>query len=288
MKTPFLGPVGKDSRDPKIFWHEETKAYIMLLYLEAYDFGIFRSRDLKHFEMTQRFSLEPAWECPDLLRIKDEDGSDQWMFICADGFYYWGDFDGYTFTSDLKRQDAYLGGAHYATQTYYGIKDRIVAVPWLRLDVGHYYRGAMGIPREYTSVKKEGKKYLVQKPVREIAGLFRETDRIPAEGPFMVEIKDIDRPLDLCINGSKLLIDANKREITIDGDLYKVPVTFREINIMMDLNIMELAFDNVILLGHKTLRQENGLCANWRNDGNTKGCGGEVRADGHYRIKSIK
>ena len=104
----------------------------------------------------------------------------------------------------------------------------------------------------------------------------------------MVEIKDIDRPLELCINGSKLLIDANKREITIDGDLYKVPVTFREINIMMDLNIMELAFDNVILLGHKTLQQKNGLCANWRNDGNTKGCGGEVRADGHYRIKSIK
>ena len=288
VEKPFLAPVGKDSRDPKIFWHEETQAYIMILYLEDYDFGIFRSKDLESFEMTQRFTIEPAWECPDLLRVPDEDGSEKWMFISADGFYYWGDFDGYEFTSDFVKHDAIVGGKHYATQTYWGIKDRIVAVPWLRLEVGKYYRGAMGIPREYTSVTRDGFRYLVQKPVREIRELFKEDTDIPKSGPYMVDVKDFGNHIDLKVNGSTVELDNENKSIIIDGERFELPVSVSEINIIMDLNIMEIAFDNVILIGHRTLNSNNELCINWREDGNTKGCGSEVRTDCHYSIKSIK
>lgn len=284
----LLGPVGKDTRDPKIFWHEESNSYIMILYLEGYDFGIFRSKDLESFEMTQRFSLEPAWECPDLLKIKCSDGSSKWMFITADGFYYWGDFDGYKFTSDFVKHDAIIGGKHYATQTYSGLKDRIVAVPWLRLEVGKYYRGAMGIPREYEGIKRDGDLYLVQKPVREIQELFEDIDEVPKSGPFAAYVKDFGSKIELKINGSIVQLDNDSHEISVDGEKYCLPISVSEINIIMDLNILELALDNVILIGHKTLKCENELCINWRENGNTKGCGSQMRTDCHYSIKSIK
>ena len=72
----------------------------MVLYIEDDVFAILRSTNLKTWEETHRFSLEKAWECPDLLKIPKEDGGFKWMFWCAVGFYFWGDFDGYQFHTD--------------------------------------------------------------------------------------------------------------------------------------------------------------------------------------------
>ena len=67
-----LEAVCKENRDPKVFWHEKSQAYIMTLWLEESDFGIFRSTDLLNWEQTDRLTLKDAWECPDLLCLKDE------------------------------------------------------------------------------------------------------------------------------------------------------------------------------------------------------------------------
>lgn len=47
-----LPTVCKENRDPKVFWHEKSGAYIMTLWLEENDFGIFRSTDLLKWEQT--------------------------------------------------------------------------------------------------------------------------------------------------------------------------------------------------------------------------------------------
>ena len=49
----------EETRDPKIFWHEESGYYICVLYLGGWQFGIFRSKDLANWERTQILEEEP-------------------------------------------------------------------------------------------------------------------------------------------------------------------------------------------------------------------------------------
>ena len=282
QKEPFLGVVGKDSRDPKIFWHDATKAYIMVLYLEKNDFGIFRSKDLKDWEQTDRFTIEKAWECPDLLCVPGPDG-EKWMFWSSDGFYYWGEFDGYTFSSDFKRHEAYAGGLLYATQTFSGVEGRIIAIPWLRFKErnGICYQGAMGIPREYSYEKYEGDYRLIQKPVREFTSALMSADHFEEGTASVVKIdrNGADRCRMTC-NESEVEIDYQNRTITVDGACNRYPCEIDEIELILDHNILEISVSDAIISVYKT----RGSMKN----GDIKGCGGKERTDCHYSIKSIK
>ena len=79
-----LENVAGENRDPKVYWHEGKQVYYMALFLEGYDYAIFNSRDLEHWEMTQRLSLPNARECPDLQKVPVEGGGYKWMFWGAD------------------------------------------------------------------------------------------------------------------------------------------------------------------------------------------------------------
>jgi sucrose-6-phosphate hydrolase SacC (GH32 family) len=59
------------NRDPKIFYHDESDSWIMVLFLEKHEFAILRSLDLNEWQAVQKFSLADAWECPDLFRLRD-------------------------------------------------------------------------------------------------------------------------------------------------------------------------------------------------------------------------
>ena len=167
LPKPALDVLREDSRDPKIFWHEDTKAYIMVLWLEGNEFGIFRSENLQDWEMTDSFVLDEAWECPDLFSLECE-GETVWVFTSADGFYYFGDFDGYHFRTDAVQRKAYLTRMPYAAQTYSNTDGRVISLPWLRTkNVGKLYTGMMGIPRELGAVKRHGEMLLSMVPVRE-------------------------------------------------------------------------------------------------------------------------
>ena len=73
---------------------------------------------LLNWEQTDRLTFKEAWECPDLVCLKDEKGNETWMFWSADGFYFWGEFDGYQFQTDGVRHAAYINKIAYAAQTY--------------------------------------------------------------------------------------------------------------------------------------------------------------------------
>ncbi len=142
-----------ENRDPKVFWHEESSAYILVLYLHGQDFGIFRSENLEHFELTDRITLEGGYECPDLYPLPVEDSQEKkWVFWSADGSYYVGDFDGYHFKQTQERRYAY-GTRHplaYAAQTWSGAsEDRVISVSWIKsVNVAGVYSGAYTMPRE--------------------------------------------------------------------------------------------------------------------------------------------
>lgn len=157
-----------ENRDPKVFWHKISKAYIMCLWLEKNDFAILRSTDLEHWEMSQRLTLQEGFECPNLFELYAEDGTSQWIFWTADGYYFQGRFDGWRFESDGVRREAYCGGNLYAAQIFSGIEDRVIMVPWFRTSVQNKcYRGAMGIPQELYLGPRDGEQRICMRPVRE-------------------------------------------------------------------------------------------------------------------------
>ena len=150
----ILEHITRENRDPKVYWHEGKKIYYMALFLEGYDYAIFNSRDLVHWEMTQRLSLPEARECPDLQKVPVEGGGYKWMFWGADGYYFLGDFDGSRFETDGVMHNAYQTMLPYAAQTFWGT-DRVIMVPWMRTDnKGKVFTSVMGVPRQLSLVKK--------------------------------------------------------------------------------------------------------------------------------------
>lgn len=139
-----------ENRDPKIFWHDATKAYIMVLYLDGNEFLILRSTDLRTWTKSQELNVPGMWECPALMELPVEGTSEKkWVFWSADGYYQVGLFDGYAFTAQSDRQTAYFSRRAYAAQTYDNTGDRVLMVPWIRLDsTKGFYHGALGMPQE--------------------------------------------------------------------------------------------------------------------------------------------
>lgn len=167
---PVLESLYPDNRDPKVFWHEESRAYVMVLWLQNNDFGIFRSEDLEHFCLSQRLTLDGGYECPDLFELPVYDSvtevqtGREWIFWTADGSYYIGDFDGYTFMQKSERQKANaMGSLPYAAQTFFGT-DQIINMAWICTKcIGLQTTGAISLPRALSLIKKEGKYLLRQR-----------------------------------------------------------------------------------------------------------------------------
>ncbi|MFA9463177.1 MAG: glycoside hydrolase family 32 protein [Velocimicrobium sp.] len=263
-----IDSITKENRDPKVFWHEESKAYIMSLWLEKNEFAILRSTDLEHFVITDRLIFDDAWECPDLIRIPCEDGSSQWVFWTADGFYYFGSFDGYQFKTDKVRHKAYINGLPYAAQTYAGIKDRVVSISWIRANYeGQLYTGAMGLPRELSIVKKKGQPYLLQRPVKEFQkGKIRRECNIEMgvyqiDIDAVIEIKTIlcDNAKKVCwnIGGTIVSYDCCAGRFEVDNESYEVEKNCKNFSFIIDDTILEVTLNHGIMIGVFELAQTN-------------------------------
>jgi fructan beta-fructosidase len=113
--NPVLDLGMKDFRDPKVFWHEPTARWVMIVSLaHEYRLQMYGSTDLKAWTHLSDFGPLGAttgiWECPDLLRVPvlDREGEFAWMLkVDVFGGYpsegtgaqiFVGDFDGVRFT----------------------------------------------------------------------------------------------------------------------------------------------------------------------------------------------
>ena len=251
-----LETVAKENRDPKVFYHEQSSAYIMVLYLDDNEFAIFRSTDLLHFTLTKRLILEDAWECPDLfeVEVKGED-SKIWIFWSADGYYFPGKFDGYTFTQTHPRRRAYVGKVPYAAQTISGCRDRVISISWLRISPENQsFAGLMSIPSVLSAING------VDGPVLQFS-LPREWEharRLCRRG--IVTQREMTLPVPDCFElalkkkATKVLwckvrygihhIIVNEEEGIIRFDDISIPCTdMTQISLIMDAFVIELRAD---------------------------------------------
>jgi sucrose-6-phosphate hydrolase SacC (GH32 family) len=116
----------EDIRDPKIFWHEPTSKWVMVLF-EGIGNSIFTSDNLK--DWTYQSHIDDSWECPELFELPVDGDPDntKWVMYGAAGVYMIGDFDGKKFTMESGKHYYSTGklnsafkhkGIFYASQTY--------------------------------------------------------------------------------------------------------------------------------------------------------------------------
>ncbi len=115
--NPVLDIGSTEFRDPKVFWYEPAKRWIMVLVLAAERrVRFYGSPDLKQWTRLSEFGPAAAiggvWECPDLfeLPVDGARGQKRWVLGVninpggrwggSAGQYFVGNFDGTTFTLD--------------------------------------------------------------------------------------------------------------------------------------------------------------------------------------------
>jgi sucrose-6-phosphate hydrolase SacC (GH32 family) len=121
-------------RDPKIFWHEPSGKWIMVLWVEMNRARFFTSDNLLDWNHSGDFEGEGFFECPDFIQLPVDGNSQNMKWVLYDaGFNYWiGTFDGKTFTPDKGPLKGDLGKNFYAAQTWNNTDNRIVQIGWMR------------------------------------------------------------------------------------------------------------------------------------------------------------
>ena len=205
--TPFAGnPVidlgMAEFRDPMVFWHEQTRQWVMVVSMaDLHKVRFYHSPDLKSWKLGGEFgpagiSGVPNWECPNLFELHSG-GTSKWILMLGIGAggraggpaggsateYFVGSFDGNTFHNDnppTKTLWLDNGSDFYAAQTWSGMTasdNRRIVIAWMsNWDYGtkiptQQWRGQMSLPRELTLTQGSDGWRLRQNPVREVKGL---------------------------------------------------------------------------------------------------------------------
>ncbi|HEY6385845.1 MAG TPA: glycoside hydrolase family 32 protein [Candidatus Acidoferrum sp.] len=185
-----------DFRDPKVFWYEAEKKWVMVAVLADERKAVFfDSRDLKNWTFRSSFEIEGhgkgQWECPDLfeLTVDGNTKNKKWVLIVnrnpgapAGGTgtrYFIGSFDGTHFVNETPAAQelwADYGKDFYATNSYSDLPpkdDRRIWIGWIsnwqyaNREPTAVWRGAQSLPRELTLSKFLDGIRLLQKPIAE-------------------------------------------------------------------------------------------------------------------------
>ncbi|WP_410511335.1 glycoside hydrolase family 32 protein [Paenibacillus sp. BR2-3] len=189
----------KDFRDPKVFWYEKSKSWVMVVSVDN-KVQFYSSPDLKTWELTGEFgedqgSHAAVWECPDLFELPVEGTSDKkWVLAVSIGNntatkgstaqYFVGSFDGKTFKNENDSSKVLwtdYGKDFYAAVSYSDIPEkdgRRIYVGWMSNWRYPFnmptdpWKGNMSVPRVLTlkDVPDEGLR-LAQEPVKELESL---------------------------------------------------------------------------------------------------------------------
>ena len=197
-KNPVLkNPGTKDFRDPKVFWHEGTQAWIMILAVLDH-VQLFNSPDLKQWKKISEFGIDHGshggvWECPDLFPLTVDD-QEKWVMLVSlnNGApnggsgtqYFIGSFDGVNFVNENPKDKILwidYGKDNYAGVTWSDVpaKDnRRLFLGWMsnwnyaNVVPTTVWRSAMTVPRELKLINTSAGTRLISIPVKELESLY--------------------------------------------------------------------------------------------------------------------
>jgi len=240
--NPVLVSEARDFRDPKVFWYEGTKRWIMVLAV-GQEMQIFSSPNLKNWTFESSFGKAQGahgnvWECPDLFELPVEGTNEKkWVLLCSLGDgpfgdsatqYFVGTFNGKEFVNESPSKTKWMdwGKDHYATVTWSDAPDnRRIAIAWMSNwqyanDVPtSQYRSPNSVPRDLSLFTVDGETYLQSAP-----------------SPELLKLRDISKKRSFKVNGTRIIKDmiagnegAYEIELTIENQ-YADIIGFRLYN----------------------------------------------------------
>ena len=180
--NPVLkNPGYRDFRDPKFFWHEGSRKWILLLAVGDHA-ELFGSKDLKSWKKLSDFGKEygahgGVWECPDLFPLTvNGESTTKWIMIMninpggpnggSATQYFIGEFDGEKFISDTDKSETLwldYGPDNYAGVTWSNAPDnKKIFIGWMsnwayaNIVPTQAWRSANTLPRELKLVRLNG------------------------------------------------------------------------------------------------------------------------------------
>ena len=233
--NPVLNLNMSDFRDPKVFWSEQGKHWVMAVSLpNDHKVRLYGSPDLKRWNQLSEFGPAGAvggqWECPELFRLPVEAKSGESRWVLKVGLnpgarlggsgeqYFVGRFDGTQFTNDnpssLTLWTDY-GKDCYCALTFNGFPPNLkpVMIGWM--DNWQYaaklptspWRGQMTFPRELSLRETAAGIRLYQSPVEAIDELIDSNEDSKNTHSFVLAFSlEIDQGKEV---GLKLLADGN-------------------------------------------------------------------------------
>lgn len=236
--NPVITFNAPDFRDPKVFWHEQSAKWLVVLAV-GQEVQFYSSKDLKEWKYESSFGREygnhdGVWECPDMLCF-----GEKWVLLLninpggpfggSATQYFVGRFDGHTFTcedepSETKWMD--YGKDHYATVTFHNAPEgRIVALPWM--SNWQYanqvptlqFRSANGLPRDLGIKATSSETILTSIPSKEVTALRGKKAKQPTEACEIVV--DMKNSTDIVLSNGKgeqviMKYDAAKQTFSMD------------------------------------------------------------------------
>lgn len=199
--NPVIKNNDDNLRDPKVFWHEDSKQWVMALakgWLRGVEF--YGSTNLKNWNHLSTFVVDlpgrPSlqWECPDLIQM-----GDKWVLLVSVNpggpvlgsgtMYFVGQFDGKEFKADALDYPLWLdyGMDNYAGVTWSNTGDRKLLIGWMNNwsyagDVPcSPWRSAMTLPRELKLTEYSGKPLLCCPVVSEIDKIASQWQTVNTE-----------------------------------------------------------------------------------------------------------
>lgn len=106
-QNPVIASNNNHFRDPKVFWHELTQKWVMVVATGDYKaIHFYSSTNLKNWTLMQVLgnieNVAGSWECPDLFRlpVNNDPNNIKWVLahsVTPNAQYFVGDFDGENF-----------------------------------------------------------------------------------------------------------------------------------------------------------------------------------------------
>ncbi len=237
--NPIIKNNNDRQRDPKVFWHTESKQWIMAL-AKGWSKGIefWGSTNMTSWTKLSEFVVElPGrpniqWECPDMLQF-----GDKWVLIVSVNpggpilgsgtMYFVGSFNGTTFKADELNYPLWLdyGMDNYAGVTWSNTGNRKLLIGWMNnwtyagIVPCSPWRSAMTLPRELSLKEFGGKPLLCCPVVPEIDAIADKWQDISTEILPLKEKKSayqLRLTIDMSTNTTITLSNSSEEKFVIE------------------------------------------------------------------------
>lgn len=260
--------INKDNRDPKVIWHEPTKKWVMVFWVERgnneqHSMQFLTSPDLKNWTPTSITyggigNDRYLFECPEFyeLPVQGMDGVKKWVLTGANTEYAIGSFDGTTFTEEEKKLQNQHGRDFYAPQTFSDDPTgRRIEIGWWRTNTEKddmTFNQSMSLPLEHKLVKTADGIRLTRIPVKEVQNLrsgksyklgnktIKENGANPLKD-ISIELAELHMDLTpgkakevkLDVRGVAVVYDVANQQLVVDGVKAPAPLQNGKLSLLL-------------------------------------------------------